>query len=342
MNSKLVSRNSSIDIFRYICAIMIIAIHTKPFLDVNENLGFIFSEITTRVGVPFFFCVSGYYYIQKLENGRPFNKYFIKLILPYVVWSCVYFLLDFIQWGHENFSGFAFNCIYGFFISGSYYHFWFFPALIYSVVFTTVIFKFRLEKLLIPMSIVLYIFGCIGCAYYKISVNIPIFGSLFEAQYFDLIRRILLMGFPFFISGYVVFKLKNHFAQNFSRIKSLSAIFIFVLLWLTEIYCVCKFEIQKNIVITLFLYPLLVAIMLYLVNYPHRELYKFSNHTGVIANFAYYFHPLLIVIINKIYSTVSSDCIPETIMFILVVIITTLLGYILSCSKNKIIHKIIC
>lgn len=34
---------------------MIIAIHTKPFLDVNENLGFIFSEITTRVGVPFFF-----------------------------------------------------------------------------------------------------------------------------------------------------------------------------------------------------------------------------------------------------------------------------------------------
>lgn len=342
MDSKLVSRNSSIDFFRYICAIMVIAIHTKPFTDVNGNLGFIFSEITTRVGVPFFFCVSGYYYIQKLENGRPLNKYLIKLMLPYVVWSCVYFLLDFIQWGHEDLSSFAFNCIYGFFISGSYYHFWFFPALIYSVILTTIIFKSKLKKLLIPISIVLYIFGCIGCAYYKISVNIPVFGKLFESQYFDLIRRILLMGFPFFISGYVVFKLNSHFSKNFSQIKSLSAIFISTLLWLSEIYIVCKFEIQKNIVITLFLYPLLVAIMLYLVNYPHRELYKISNHTGVIANFAYYSHPLLIVIINKIYSTVLNDGISETTMFILVVIIATLLGYILSCSQNKIIRKIIC
>lgn len=53
-NSKHEERNSSIDIFRYICAIMVIAIHTHPFMEISEKCGYVFTQITPRIAVPFF------------------------------------------------------------------------------------------------------------------------------------------------------------------------------------------------------------------------------------------------------------------------------------------------
>ena len=47
------ARNCSIDIFRYICAIMVVAIHTHPFSEINEELSYA-SLIATRTAVPFF------------------------------------------------------------------------------------------------------------------------------------------------------------------------------------------------------------------------------------------------------------------------------------------------
>ena len=62
-------RNCSIDIFRYICAIMVVAIHSSPFTDINKDLGYIFTEIVPQIAVPFFFITSGYFYIKGLEKG---------------------------------------------------------------------------------------------------------------------------------------------------------------------------------------------------------------------------------------------------------------------------------
>ncbi len=38
-------RINSIDIFRLICAIMVVAIHTHPFEDIDSDLGYFFSQI---------------------------------------------------------------------------------------------------------------------------------------------------------------------------------------------------------------------------------------------------------------------------------------------------------
>ena len=61
-------RNNSIDIFRLICAVLVIIIHTRPFEDQNELLGYIVVQILPRIAVPFFFCVSGYYYFHALKK----------------------------------------------------------------------------------------------------------------------------------------------------------------------------------------------------------------------------------------------------------------------------------
>lgn len=74
---KISNRNNSIDIFRFVCAIMVVMIHTNPFVDKNIYLGYIFSQIIPRIAVPFFFLTSGYFYIQKLLNGEQcFKRFF--------------------------------------------------------------------------------------------------------------------------------------------------------------------------------------------------------------------------------------------------------------------------
>lgn len=62
-------RINSIDIFRYICSVMVIAIHTAPFSDINEQLGYAFSQIIPRIAVPFFFAVSGYFLCLRWKMG---------------------------------------------------------------------------------------------------------------------------------------------------------------------------------------------------------------------------------------------------------------------------------
>ncbi|WP_420319517.1 acyltransferase family protein [Faecalicatena contorta] len=93
-------RINSIDIFRYICAVMIIAIHTAPFSDINEQLGYVFSQIIPRIAVPFFFAVAGYFYMSKLENGNNyFADYLKRLLGTYFIWSLFYYTLNYVNWG---------------------------------------------------------------------------------------------------------------------------------------------------------------------------------------------------------------------------------------------------
>ena len=87
-NGKLkkdLQRVYSIDFFRLVCALLVVVIHTEPLCDINEIIGFITIQILPRIAVPFFFCVSGYYYIDKLEKGMPALKaYFFRVLSLYV------------------------------------------------------------------------------------------------------------------------------------------------------------------------------------------------------------------------------------------------------------------
>ena len=206
-------RINSIDIFRYICAVMIIAIHTTPFSDINEQMGYVFSQIVPRIAVPFFFAVSGYFYMSKLENGNNcFFKYLRRLLGTYFIWSFFYYIIDYMTWGRsENFIYFIKQCIYRFVITGSHYHFWFFPALIFSICISTLLFKIKCKNILIPLSIGLYMVGCLGCSYYGIGIKIPVIQDLINSSYFEIVRRVMLMGFPFFICGYLVYKIQYNF-----------------------------------------------------------------------------------------------------------------------------------
>ena len=224
-------RNNAIDIFRYICAILVVCVHAVPFAEINSNLSYFFVQILPRVAVPFFFTISGYYYIKKiLEEGADINKifwkYVLKLLILYSLWSIIYIMIKFIQGLGQGIDIFSFlkQTILNYFFYGSYYHLWFFPALFFSISITTLFAKMKKVKWLAYSSIVLYIIGCLGCSYFAIGEQIPLIKGLIHFSHFKLIRTVILMGLPFFIMGYFV----NLLQEKIKRINSNTYILIYI------------------------------------------------------------------------------------------------------------------
>jgi len=320
---------------------MVVAVHTHPFMDINENVGFFFTYIFPRIGVPFFFAIIGYFYIGALLAGKNiFLSYGKRILIIYFIWTVVYFLTDILQiilkneFSAERLIQLIKQYLTGFFISGSYYHFWFFPALFFALFVTTIAFKLKIEKITAYFSIALYIIGCLGCSYYAIGNNIPVISNLINFTYFNLIRRVILMGLPFFMMGYFLHYIK------LTKIKNLFLIFVAVTAFLIEIFIVIKLDWQRNIMITLFLFPLLALIIIFLLNNPLPGLEKLSAKTRNTANFIYYSHPLFIIFLIEADRLFKLNTMFETYLFLFTVILASVGSLFISLINNKWLNKL--
>ena len=225
-----------------------------------------------------------------------------------------------------------------FFVLGSWYHLWFFPAIMISVCMVTIIFKVGLEKILIPLSIVMYIVGCLGTSYYSVGVQIPILGSVFQMDQFTVIRQILLMGFPFFVCGYLIYKIENKIKIESCNSSIIVALAVSLFIWIMEIWMVIKWNTQVNIVITPGLYFLVVTVLLFLLNHPCHGLEKLSEQCHIIANFTYYAHPLIILILTILIPDIEKQ---NTILFFMTWILTSIVGKLIYSSNGRVIKKLV-
>lgn len=326
-------RNASVDLFRFMCAVLVVAIHTNPFQGLGTVPQYVVNQMITRIAVPFFLCTMGYFYIQKIQAGKkPFKGTVMKLLQIYVIWSVIYlakeFVLQVLVHG-EPISSYLKKSIWGIFVDGSSGHFWFFPAVIYTMIIINVCEKIGILKHLAVFSIVLYAVGVLGCAYWGIGNQIPGFRLLINSEYFVPIRRIFMMGLPFFMQGYFLNKIS---LEKIKKRKLYVALPVVILLWIMEIGIVNALGIADSIIITYALYPLLFVIMQLLLATPMSQHVKKAAVARDMANFMYYSHVLVIWILlilgKKLYLS-------STNIFLLTVFLTAGSGFILNKMNNK-------
>lgn len=323
---------------------MVVAIHTHPLEEFGKTLGFIATDIIPCIAVPFFFATSGYFYLSKLEQDtRLCVKYIKRLLFRYAVWSLPYIGIRVLQMiGHESTLGIIKICCFEFFVSGSFYHFWFFPALFISVLLGTLM--FRSKRVMIPISICCYAIGVMGCAYTKIAEQIPILRFVYASQNFTIIRKILLMGFPFFVLGYCIYtirekkliKEKNKLLWTFHNNPKLLWI-ISLTIWLIEIGIVLSLGIADNIIITFGLYAFVASTLNLLISYPLKEYRVVASNCRILSNVCYYIHPLILFSLRTLLGLELS----QTSMFILVVLISSFCGFCLQRISIKVVHELI-
>lgn len=200
----------SLDLAKFIAAILVIIIHTAPFQSYSGVLNYGFRNIITVVAVPFFFITSGFLCFSKInELDEAATKSYVyvyirRLVVMYCLWSAVYFVFVAIDWVQEGVQIIdVLQYIKRFFFEGSYLTIWFLPALIAATLITYFLSRKFSYKAVLWIAIPFYLIACLGSSYYGISERIPIVREIFAVYYsfFDTIKNGVLFGFVYVSLG---------------------------------------------------------------------------------------------------------------------------------------------
>ncbi len=322
----------SLYFYRYLCSVLVVIIHVNLFSDVNFTLNYIFVQILTRIAVPSFFLTSGYFLFEKLKNKKVkiwkiLKKYFIVysfVSIPYIIISIFINKISFLE------------ILTNFFIKGSFYHLWYFPALIISILTIYLFYKFKLLKFIVYFSLFLYVFGCMGCSYFNIFAEVPLIKEVITWENFYIIRRIFLMGLPFVSLGFFI---NNNIERikNLKNSKLLISLILIIILFILEIAYVYILKLQINIFVTIFLYPL-VAIIFSIIIKIENQNKKFNTlclNLKESADTTYYWHPIILIVLNDVFYMIFNFQIPTIISFITTISLCLLISYIVQKSKIK-------
>lgn len=197
-----------INVFRVVCAYLVIVVHTVGFQCLGKEGTFITNHWIAMVAIPFFFVTSGYFMCQNYQKEHYLGRYLKKLAIIFVVATILYipFCLPDI-WGDVTSKGvrYLWNT---FIITSLPGHLWYISTLMMSA---AVVYVFLKRDWIIPLVIIgliLFVIGVIGQCYFNlISSTNPImrFIDLYNVV-FDRIRNGFAFGIPYMTMGVVIYK----------------------------------------------------------------------------------------------------------------------------------------
>jgi surface polysaccharide O-acyltransferase-like enzyme len=208
---------ASLELGRLIAMFAIIALHSQVFMTylLMEDIpvfGYAFNQFT-RFAVPFFFILSGYFIQPKLTVAplKTVQSYSAPLLKIWLVWSVLCLAMPF-NWKKVAESGYLaertgywswltqnpLNAI----MEGGMVHLWFIPALIIAVAIIGLLVHFNKTRWLIPVAVILYLYGLAGGSYQTLTEvwtpfftrNGPFFSTLMLVIGFELRRRSITLS----------------------------------------------------------------------------------------------------------------------------------------------------
>ncbi len=156
---------TSVDAFKFIAAIMVVALHTRP-LFFNNDADFWLTAVC-RIAVPFFFIVGSYFYFK---SNKPIISYIKRLLILYFVW----FVIE-IPFIYERFFvGYEFNEGIVLFVKGLLIHNTFYASWYITASWQATLIVYLLSK---RSELLLYVLG-VFCAF--LSVSNALYNNFFD------------------------------------------------------------------------------------------------------------------------------------------------------------------
>ncbi len=214
-----------IDLFKFIMAIFVIAIHTFPGELLGNNIYAVNLFQITYISNPFFFLASGFFIAVKFT--QPFNsdynqnaviKRLKQIIKLYFIWTAVYFPFAVYSYIQNKYS-FAYSVlvtIRKIIFRGENYNswmLWYLLSTIYALVFVYFAIKFKLKpRHFVISSVIIFVLMCTLDSIAKAEIPSPkIIQMLLEYTIVD--GRIFI--------GFVYIPLGIYFYQNPDSLKNL-------------------------------------------------------------------------------------------------------------------------
>lgn len=170
---------TAIDLARFICALLVVVIHTSPLESVSAVAHFIVENIVARVAVPLFFAISGFLFFGKQDysggkisgdrdNLRRLLSFCKRNTALYLGWAAVYLAVVYLpMWYRSGWWGLhaVKDAMAALLFSGIHYHLWYLLATIYAVPFLyLLLYLFPLKKVC-RMAALLWIGECLTYSY---------------------------------------------------------------------------------------------------------------------------------------------------------------------------------
>ncbi len=193
----------AIDLFRLIAAVLVIAIHVPaiPFLSEAGNL--LLSQIIARLAVPFFFSVTGFF--VDLSNAASVKKLVIKNSLIYIAATAIY-----LPYGSYD------STIKQLLFDGTYYHLWYFPAVMLGAVIVYGLRKLSAASAVV-IALLLYAFGLAGDSYRMLAEKIDLLDRILDnlSGVFSYTRNGFFFAPLFMLIGNIIGnKIRRDLAEN--------------------------------------------------------------------------------------------------------------------------------
>lgn len=311
----------NLDLFRFLSSIIIIVLHVRPFFTVSYEIDMAINNIIGRICVPFFFFISGYFAAKQEQKKPDYIRSYIRSMIPvYLLWSTVYlpWSLSLAAPYIQQVSGLLCTIglptaiqnllllllvplavIVALLYSGVYYHLWYFPALLLSMlVLRWWKRKYSLRGLL-TVSFVLLLFGATE-TYYGFCGQF--FQSLLHYYYavFFTTRNFLFFALFYVTLGYWMGKQEQP-ASSLCFLKLLLSIAALVgegmLLQTTQ-------RLDSNILLACvpLVYYLFSCLLYTNIHVPQLSEIPFR----AISKYYYLVHPLMILFVHAWFPQVDS------------------------------------
>lgn len=194
---------NAVDIFKFICAILVVLIHTKPF----ENVFWIDAAIgiLTRFAVPYFFISSAFFLFKRLsisENKNAvYKNYFVRLTRFYLIWFLIFNVVSAFRGNSYN----VFGYIRQFFFCTNGSPLWFMSALIWASLFVFLLEKVISKKKTLVIACLFWILGYAFSTLRVVLVGNIIFDSINNSVVsFIGTQNGLFFAFPYVALGSVL------------------------------------------------------------------------------------------------------------------------------------------
>lgn len=311
----------NLDLFRFLSSIIIIVLHVRPFFTVSYEIDMAINNIIGRICVPFFFFISGYFAAKQEQKKPDYIRSYIRSMIPvYLLWSALYlpWSLSLATPYIQQVSGLLCTIglptaiqnllllllvplavIVALLYSGVYYHLWYFPALLLSMLVLRWWKRKYSLRVLLTVSFVLLLFGATE-TYYGFCGQF--FQSLLHYYYavFFTTRNFLFFALFYVTLGYWMGKQEQP-ASSLCFLKLLLSIAALVgegmLLQTTQ-------RLDSNILLACvpLVYYLFSCLLYTNIHVPQLSEIPFR----AISKYYYLVHPLMILFVHAWFPQVDS------------------------------------
>lgn len=293
---------AGIDGFRIVAAILVIAIHIGPFSGWNPDIDYLFSYCLARVAVPFFLMTTGYFILapsgkgDSKDSARLF-RYLRRIGILYGIAILVYLPVRLYA---KNLPKSPWAIVQDLIFHGTFYHLWYFPALITGCLLLRFLIKKWGRKRTGVCVMILYLIGLLGDSYFGLAELISPLRTFYYGVF--AVSTYTRNG-VFYVPLFLYLGMRQKERPPRSRVSdTLPAFFLFLFLLLVEGFVTYRLKWQRHNSMYLFLVPCSIYLFELVRSIPGQVPKSFRT----ASLWMYLIHPLVIVAVRGVAKQTST------------------------------------